>query len=658
MQNRYSKNNIERVFKTGRLLTILFSMLFLSQNVFSQDEGVYVEELRGVWITNVDSDVLNSKQNIAEGMDFLAERGFNVIYPVVWNKGYTLFPSMVAQDSIGYLQDPVFANQGRDPLREIVVEAHRNGMEVIPWFEYGFASVYGDPTGGHIIQRNPHWAAKDVDGNIANRNSFYWMNAIHPSVQDFMLGIMEEAIENYDIDGVQGDDRLPAMSSTAGYSDYTKKLYRQEHDGEDPPASYDDASFLKWKADKLTEFAGDLYSMVKSKDSLLTLSLSPSIYSFSYDNYLQDWPTWLDSNYVDIIHPQAYRYDIGGYRTVIRNMLGREPFSSQGYIHRVFRPQIFPGILIKAGGTFNDDEYVLNAIEFNREYDLKGEVYFFFEGLDEKNNNLADTLYKYKYGTPAILPNRNGKVRRPKGIITNESTDSVTITGTWTNSDKKGFSGQTIFAEANSQSSITYDLDVPYEAWYKVYAWVPTDNEATQSANYEVFGAEDTSEVILDQTTSTNWGWIEIGNTYLEKGTQTVVKIDADKVTDGKPTYADAVMLLLDRKKSPTVEIDAVITSNEELRNEIPSGYKLQQNYPNPFNPTTKIGFTLPTSSRVTLEVFDILGRRVALLEDQRIFAAGSHQVTFDANKLASGVFIYRFKAGDITMSKKMILVK
>ncbi len=644
--------------KIRRVLTVLFGILMLTQNVLAQDEDVYVEELRGVWITNVDSDVLNSKQNIAEGMDFLAERGFNIIYPVVWNKGYTLFPSEVAEDSIGYLQDPVFANQGRDPLQEIIVEAHRNGMEVIPWFEYGFASVYGDPSGGHIIEKNPHWAAIDADGNIANRNGFYWMNAIHPSVQEFMLGIMEEAIENYDIDGVQGDDRLPAMSSTAGYSEYTKQLYRDEHDGEDPPASYDDASFLKWKADKLTTFAGDLYSMVKSKDSLLTLSLSPSIYSFSYDNYLQDWPTWLDSNYVDIIHPQAYRYDIGGYRTVIRNMLGQQPYSSQGYIHRYFRPQIFPGILIKAGGAYNDAEYVLNAIEFNRSYDLKGEVYFFYEGLDEKNNYLADTLYKYKYGTPAILPNRHGKVRRPKGIITNESTDSVTVTGSWSESEKEGYLGKTLVADANTESVITYDLEVPYDAWYRIYAWVPTDTEATQDANYEVFGVNDTSIITVDQTVSTNRGWVEIGNRYLEKGKQTVVKIDADKVTDGKPTYADAVMLLLDRKKSPNVEIEVVITSMEGPENDIPSGYKLQQNYPNPFNPTTEIGFKLPTSTKVTLEVFDILGRRVALIEDQKVFSAGSHQITFDAKALSSGLYIYRLRTGNVTMSKKMILVK
>jgi hypothetical protein len=117
-------------------------------------------------------------------------------------------------------------------------------------------------------------------------------------------------------------------------------------------------------------------------------------------------------------------------------------------------------------------------------------------------------------------------------------------------------------------------------------------------------------------------------------------------------------MLLLDRKKSPNVQIDAIVTDNEKPKEEIPAGYRLMQNYPNPFNPTTQIAFTLPRSSEVTLEVFDMLGRRVAVLEEQEIYVAGSHQVTFNANRLASGVFIYRLKTDNITMSKKMILIK
>ena len=356
------------------------------------------EDLRGVWLTNIDSDILFDANRTKEALIKLKNSGFTTVYPVVWNDGYTLYPSQLMRAEFGdaFGQDTSFAALGIDPLKNVITHSKELGLQVIPWFEYGFASVYGDASGGHIINANPHWAARDAQGRIATMASisrsaspFYWMNAIHPEVQEFMINLMMEVVENYDIDGIQGDDRLPAMSVNSGYSDYTKHLYASEHDGAAPPAQYNSSAFVQWKADKLTNFAGKLYRSLKAQDSTIMLSFSPSIYSFSLTNYLQDWPNWIDSGYVDIVHPQAYRYDISSYKQIIRSMFGQEPISSQGYLYRSARDIVYPGVLIKAGGAFNDDDYILEAVDFNRRYDLKGEVYFFFEGLDEKNNDLA-----------------------------------------------------------------------------------------------------------------------------------------------------------------------------------------------------------------------------------------------------------------------------
>lgn len=140
-------------------------------------------KIRGVWLPNTDSLVLNSQPRIAEAMEFLAQTGFNVVFPVVWSKGFTVYPSQVMRELCGIEIDPRY--QGRDPLAELTAAAKRVGIAVIPWFEYGFASSY-HRNGGHLLAKKPDWAALDRHGNLLTKNKFEWMNAFHPEVQDFL----------------------------------------------------------------------------------------------------------------------------------------------------------------------------------------------------------------------------------------------------------------------------------------------------------------------------------------------------------------------------------------------------------------------------------------------------------------------------------------
>jgi hypothetical protein len=89
----------------------------------------------------------------------------------------------------------------------------------------------------------------------------------------------------------------------------------------------------------------------------------------------------------------------------------------------------------------------------------------------------------------------------------------------------------------------------------------------------------------------------------------------------------------------------------------VPERYGLDQNYPNPFNPSTTLRYAIPTEGHVTLQVFNILGEVVATLvdQDQR---PGYYQTTFNAGRLASGIYIYRMRAGSSVVSKKLLLMK
>jgi len=88
-----------------------------------------------------------------------------------------------------------------------------------------------------------------------------------------------------------------------------------------------------------------------------------------------------------------------------------------------------------------------------------------------------------------------------------------------------------------------------------------------------------------------------------------------------------------------------------------PEQFRLAQNYPNPFNPSTLISFQLPVSSDVKLEVFDLLGRSVALLVNEKR-EAGSYSVSWDASRMPSGIYFARMQAGEALLSRKMVLIK
>lgn len=104
--------------------------------------------------------------------------------------------------------------------------------------------------------------------------------------------------------------------------------------------------------------------------------------------------------------------------------------------------------------------------------------------------------------------------------------------------------------------------------------------------------------------------------------------------------------------------ITGIITDIKEKKSEeIPVDYKLMQNFPNPFNPTTIINYSVPKLSKVHLEVFDQLGRKLKTLVNKEQ-EGGSYQVEFDAVNLSSGVYYYRLAADNFTNVKKMIILK
>lgn len=388
-------------------LILLLIALFLAACTRSTESprdsaSNHPEELRGVWITNVDSPVLESRESIAEAMEFLADHHFNAVFPVVWNGGYTLYPSDVAERTYGARIHPDF--EGRDPLETVVVEARRQGLAVIPWFEFGFAAGYQER--GPILDARPSWAARDSTGAVLTKNGFRWMNGYHPDVRDFIADLVREVATTYRVDGVQGDDRLPAQPVEGGYAPLTDSLYRSAR-GTEPPAPRDSA-WMQWRADRLTAFADRIYRETKAIDATLQVSWSPSVYPWSMREYLQDWPSWLRRGAADLVHPQVYRRSLDRYRSTLR----RQHPDSLG-LPDSHHSKMYPGILIQVGDYRVAPDTLVSMVQANRNLGFNGEVLFFYEGLRAENNRLADTLKATVYQRPARLPFpvRNGPPR-------------------------------------------------------------------------------------------------------------------------------------------------------------------------------------------------------------------------------------------------------
>ena len=166
---------------------------------------------KAVWLTNVDSEIMNSRSNLATGLSRLADSGFSTIYPAVWQRGYTLYPSEIAQELTGSAVLPNSPFVGRDLLAEIIDLAQPLNIRVIPWFEYGLMT----PPQSTIALRYPDLLLLDSNGNaqrIKGANNTLdphaWLNPIHDRVRKFMVDLIADVVGKYPVAGIQLDDHF------------------------------------------------------------------------------------------------------------------------------------------------------------------------------------------------------------------------------------------------------------------------------------------------------------------------------------------------------------------------------------------------------------------------------------------------------------------
>jgi hypothetical protein len=188
------------------------------------------------------------------------------------------------------------------------------------------------------------------------------------------------------------------------------------------------------------------------------------------------------------------------------------------------------------------------------------------------------------------------------------------------------------------------DIEIP-----TTFEWAPVEKATTYE--FMLFTDDMLTEVLATHTTDTS---ITIDTLGYDR--EYLARVRPKNVTSAGPW----------RSVEFKTVVNGLATSNEgsgtgdgsgSSADAIPTTYGLEQNYPNPFNPTTVIRYALPTASDIQLEVYDMMGRKVATLA-RGTKSAGNHEVVFDASHLGSGAYMYRLMAGDVVLARTLYLIK
>lgn len=379
MKLRFSPRGWWRSLKYLSLLFLaLFITILLAGNPISANAQSAMpeaiaqrpsQEIRGVWMTNNDTDILLDRPKLQDAVRQLARLNFNTIYPVVWNSGYALYESAVARRT-GIQPFVRKGLQGQDPLADLVSQAHYRGLLVIPWFEFGFMA----PPTSELALNHPNWITQRRDGSqtwIGAAGEVVWLNPFRPEVQQFITDLVLEVVTQYNVDGIQFDDHT-SLPNEFGYDRYTIALYKQETNT-DVPANPKDPDWVRWRADKITAFVTQLNKAVKQRKPKAIFSVSPNPYVTAYNTYLQDWLTWVRQNLVDELIVQVYRPDL------------------QSFVEQITRPEIqearqkIPtgvGILTGLRNKPVPMERIQAKVRASRDRGL-GVSFFFYESLWE-----------------------------------------------------------------------------------------------------------------------------------------------------------------------------------------------------------------------------------------------------------------------------------
>ena len=567
-------------------------------------------EFRAAWIaTVVNLDWPSSRyatpgsqqQDLINLLELLKNAGINAVLLQIRTECDALYASSYEPWSYwltgtqGTAPSPYY-----DPLHFAIEEAHKRNMELHAWFNpYRAERQINSYTlsNNHVVKTNPDWILTFSAVNLK------LLNPGLAQVRDYVTAVVMDVVNNYDIDGVHFDDYFYPYpnGNFTGITNEDDATYAAD------PRGFSDRG--AWRRDNVNLLVAQVYDSIHSVKKHVRFGISPfGIWKsgvpsgiVGLDAYSQiycDAVYWLSNDIVDYLTPQLY-WSFGGGQDYGKLM----PWWASQTDDR----PIIPGhALYKAGGWPANE--IPSQIRLNRSTaHVSGSVFFRARHVQSNILGVTDSLRDDLYYYPSIMPEMpwlDSEAPSPPQNLTRTIYPNM--------------------VELNWQKSPP-ETDGDTAGFYVVYRF----------DNNEAVDFDDVSKIMT----------IARGN---------IVQYQ-DKSVGSNPQFTYYVSAL-DRLHNESVP-SGPITTLENPSEIAVSDYDLKQNYPNPFNPVTYIDFALPAGGWVQLRIYDVLGRMVMDLVNEKM-VAGRYQKTFDASALSSGTYVYILQAGDFRQAKKMVVIK
>ena len=295
--------------------------------LFACAAQISAAEMRGLWVDAFHPGFKSPAETSAM-VEKAKECGFNAILVQVRRRGDVYYRSDI---------EPMAGDvaSGYDPLGDLVVRAHKAGLEVHAWisvYEVYHDSEFSPANSRQVHLKHPDWIMKDSQGKSKFPGDKVYLDPGVPDVKLYLVSIIDEICRKYEVDGIHLDIvRYPSVDG--GYSAISLARFAQEAGRGGTPEPRDEA-WSSWRRTQVTDFVRAAYETVNSGKRKMVLSASVFADKIDARGYrFQDWESWLETGILDFAVPMVFPKDMKVFESVLAGVgseHGRRIYIGQG----------------------------------------------------------------------------------------------------------------------------------------------------------------------------------------------------------------------------------------------------------------------------------------------------------------------------------------